>query len=211
MSGLEIMLIIFGATALLGLCIVLPLVIYSKNYHKAPLETQWKISDKELLLLFDEQIDGYLTVKTLVSLTKLTESEAKKRLHNLSYTQTITSRYTSWGNTHFTLKEKNDLRPSPKLSSNPFITTEDLFLLFKHHNYELTLQKICLNTGLPINVIVKEMKRFIKEKIVVKLVDRWFNSSYVLSEPYRSRGIEEVKNEDFLDLDLSKIYKKEMK
>jgi len=158
--------------------------------------------------MMSQQRSGYLSPEQLAKGSGLSKGYAKKRLFALLHKRVITNRFSGMKQ-FFKLKEEIDNRPGPKLSNNPFITTDDLFLLFAHHNYELTIHKICIDTGLPVNVIYKELERFVKEKVIVKISDRFFNTSYILREPYSSNPEKEVDSEDFLNLDLSKIYQKE--
>ena len=206
MSTSFILLLVIGLVSTLSM-VVLIYAIYN-NSVKVPRDTQWQLSDKEILILISKQNNGYLTAEQLAEASELSKASAKKRLYNLLYKKVITSKTTGI-KAYFKLNEEIDLRQGPQLSHNPFITTDDLFVLFKHHNYELTLHKICIDTGLPVNVIYKELKRFVKEKIIVKLYDSFGKTSYILKEPYDSNPDKPIESEDFLDLDLSKIYHKE--
>jgi hypothetical protein len=188
--------------------VAFPILLYRNNHIKVPRETQWQISDKEILLMMSQQRSGYLSPEQLAKGSGLSKGDAKKRLFALLHKRVITNKYSGMRQ-FFKLKEEIDGRSGPRLSNNPFITTDDLFLLFAHHNYELTIHKICIDTGLPVNVIYKELERFVKEKVIVKISDRFFNTSYILREPYSSNPEKDVASEDFLDLDLSKIYQKE--
>lgn len=191
--------------------IALPIFLYQKSYVKLPKETQWKISDKEILMLINQQANGYLTPKDLEAQSSLTLSESKSRLNNLLYKKAITSKYTGMGKRYLKLIEPIDERPAPLLSSNPYITTSDLLILFERHNYELSLQKICIDTGLPVNVIIKELNCFAKEKIIIKLYDQYANTTYILSDAYKDKPESLKSKSSVLDLDLSKIYMKEVK
>jgi len=205
-----VVILIAVLTVCILLFIFLPIAIYRNNNIKVPRETQWKVSDKDILLIMSKQRNGYLSPDDLARITDLTKSEAKKRLFSMVYKRAISFKQSGL-KYYFHLKEEVDSRQAPQLSNNPYITTADLMLLFKHHNFELTLQKICIDTGLPINVIYKELQRFIKEKVIVKLSDRFFNVSYILKEPYNSNPEKRIDTEDILNLDLSKIYQKEMR
>ena len=189
--------------------IAFPIFLYRNNHIKVPRETQWQISDKDILLMMSKQRNGYLTSDQLAKSSELSKGDAKKRLYGLLHKRVITNKYSGMKQ-FFKLKEEIDDRPGPKLSNNPFITTDDLFILFAHHKYELSIHKICIDTGLPVNVIYKELQRFITEKIIIKISDRFFNTSYILNEPYCSNPDKNIDTEGFLDLDLSKIYQKEI-
>ncbi len=204
----EILITILAIVSFAVLFVAFPILLYRNNHIKVPRVTQWQISDKEILLMMSQQRSGYLSPEQLAKGSGLSKGYAKKRLFALLHKRVITNRFSGMKQ-FFKLKEEIDNRPGPKLSNNPFITTDDLFLLFAHHNYELTIHKICIDTGLPVNVIYKELERFVKEKVIVKISDRFFNTSYILREPYSSNPEKEVDSEDFLNLDLSKIYQKE--
>lgn len=206
----EVLIAILAVSFFTLFFIAFPIFIYRNNNISVPKKTQWKISDKEILLMISKQKNGYLSPVQLANNSDLTKSEAKKRLFALLYKRVITNKYSGMKQ-FFKIKEEIDSRPGPKLSNNPYITTDDLFVLFEHHNYELTLHKVCIDTGLPVNVIYKELQRFVKEKIIIKISDRFFNTSYILNEPYNSNPKKRVESEDFLDLDLSKIYQKEVR
>ena len=142
----------------------------------------------------------------------LTVKEAKARLTRLLYRGLLTHGYSKKFNNYYSLKEKMVDGPYPKLSEDPFLTIRDLILLFKHFDYRLSIQDLCLATDLPVEVIVQEMKFFLKEKIVDELnqisADGMSVGSkyFILLDPYRENPESIADKETALDLNVSKMY-----
>ena len=67
---------------------------------------------------------------------------------------------------YYTLAKSIEKSYDLNLSNDPFMTVEDLMIIFKHYDYQVSLQEVCLSTGLPLKVILEEMKYFEKEKVV---------------------------------------------
>lgn len=214
-----------GATAAIVLtgiiltCILLGVLIWKgwKNNIEEIETTQHIISDGDLLKLFQQQPDGYLDADRIAALTGLTKKQAKFRLTFLAHKKVLRGKYTkSMMKMFYALAQPIQERELPKMSNEPFLTTDDLINLFKSHNYRLTLQDICLATGLPISIIDKEMNYFAKEKIVQVLFgmnsEGMTNSSeWVLQEPYRSNPKKCLELEDLINPELEKIYAEEHK
>ena len=142
----------------------------------------------------------------------LTVKEAKARLTRLLYRGLLTHGYSKKFNNYYSLKEKMVDGPYPKLSEDPFLTIRDLILLFKHFDYRLSIQDLCLATDLPVEVIVQEMKFFLKEKIVDELnqisADGMSVGSkyFILLDPYRENPESIADKEAALDLNAKKLY-----
>ena len=86
--------------------------------------------------------------------------------------------------------------------------------LFKHHNHQLTIQDVCIDTGLPIPVIKREFKYFIKEKIVKLFYTNGIGTqsiSYILNEPYRNNPDAFLEKEEQINFQLEEILEPEMK
>lgn len=180
------------------------------HFRKKTEQTQHIISDKELLELIQNQPDGLISTKQLMKATGLKKSTANNRISLLSQFNMLRTFYSGLTG-YYGLKEPIlDLAP-PQLSNQPFLTVDDLLLLFKRHSGKLTLQKICIDTNLPVNVIIRELDYFVKEKMVKKLVSMDANGVahsriYVLEEPYRSNPDIFMEKEAVLNLELEKIY-----
>lgn len=201
--------LMFVAIAIVTLLTAL-LVKSTKNYY-SPDASHISTSDKELLLLIGNQNDGLLSVKSAMKQTGMTKAEAKKRFTILTLKGVVKSGYTSSLSYYYSLKQPLKSGPFPKLSSDPFLTTGDLMTLFKFFDYRLTLQDLCLATNLPVTVIAKEMKVFIKEKIIDELHHTsadGMNSYkfYILKGEYRNNPDKHIEQESEIDLDLSKLY-----
>ncbi|NNE29555.1 MAG: hypothetical protein HKN16_07955 [Saprospiraceae bacterium] len=163
---------------------------------------QAKISDRDLLLLFDEQPDGLLSKQQIKLQTGLTSSEVRSRLQFFVLNKVLRTSYTNKLKYYYSLSNPLDKREGPALSDKPFLTVADILTLFKHFDYRMSLQDICMATRLPMQVILREMKYFEKEKVVV-LLHTTTNvhtgetiKDYILQEPYRSNP------EKFMDLEL---------
>ena len=88
-------------------------------------------------------------------------------------------------------------------------------LLFKHFDYRVSIQDICMATGLPVSVIREEMKHFIKKEIVREVINAvsdgmtHYSSSrfYILRDPYRNNPDAYLEQEEAIDFELKEIYK----
>ncbi len=173
--------------------------------------TQHKLSDKELLLKFEAEPDGFLTVKRLMENSDLTKSEAKFRMTYLSYMGFLKTSYNSSYKSVYSLNKKLDRREIPELSNKPFLTVEDILKLFKTYDFQLSLQNMCIATGLPLSVIKKEMKYFEKEKVIESMTEYTADGMtgrkfWTLKEPYRSNPDKFLALETKMNLELEKLY-----
>jgi len=174
-------------------------------------QTQDKLSDKNLLLSFEEEPDGFLTYKRLMAKTSLTKSEAKFRLTFLSYMGIVKGSFSSSYKSMYSLSEKLDHRETPPLSDKPFLTVEDILNLFKTFDFKLNLQNICIATGLPLSIIKKELKYFEKEKVIESVTEYTADGMggkrfWILKEPYRSNPDQFLALESKMNLELEKLY-----
>lgn len=204
--------------AFLGALLLFGLIVYW--FHQAGVkkieDTQDKLSDKDFLLLFEEEPDGFLTVQRLLAKSKLTKAEAKFRFNYFHQQGLITYSTSGLSKYYYRLKKANQHRSYPAFSNSPFLTVEDILKIFKTCNYQVSLQDICLATGLPISIIKKEMRFFEKENLIEKLAESkdggmTYFSFWVLKEPYRSNPDQFLALEEKLNLELEKIYQYEMR
>lgn len=189
-----------------------------RSAHKKALEeSYWEMSDKELLLFVDSQPDKLLDADMVARSTSLSTKEAKMRIRNLTYKGLLKIASSHGGfKYYYSLIQPIRKGPYPTLSSDPFLTVSDLMILFKFFDYRLSLQDICLSTGLPINVIKEEMKYFVKKEIIKQVTARvgdgvtYLSSArfYILMDPYRSNPDAYLEQEEEIDLDLGEIYNK---
>ena len=194
---------------------ILFLVAGAIQSYNAPLESFSEMSDREILLTIQNQIDGIITPEILAGSTILTKSEAKARLKRLNYRGLLKSSYSTKNfKAFYMLKQPIKEGPYPILSEHPFLSVSDLMILFKFYDYRLSLQDICMATGLPIVIIQKEMKYFIKKEIVQE-IQNWTSDGmslqgkfYILQSQYRTNPEAYIENEASIDLDLGKMYEK---
>jgi len=203
-----------------GLLAMAAFLLYWAYYsYTAVSESNFELTDREILHFIGEQADGLASAEILSDRTDLNKSEAKNRLSLLHMRQVLHGSHSShWPyQTHYSLKQKIDERTAPVLSNNPFLSVEDLLKLFIHHDYKLTLHDLIMATNLPINIIVREMKYFIKNKIVNAVTQSYSpdgmttvysKSFYVLRGEYRDNPESLIKDQEKYNLDLSKIYEK---
>ncbi|MBT8231911.1 MAG: hypothetical protein KJN84_04755, partial [Bacteroidia bacterium] len=94
----------------------------SRGYKK----TSDSVTDKEILLLIQNQKSGYLSPKELSKNFEISLKDANVRLKYLEYLKTISSKENKYSNTHFYyLNDSISKAPYPTLSEKPFITTSD--------------------------------------------------------------------------------------
>ena len=187
-----------------------------KNQENASFQSQRFLTDKELFLLIDQEPDQLMTSKRLAEKTDLTLKQAKNRLSFLLRMGVLTASHDSRLKSFYSLREPVEQVEIPGLSDEPFLTVEDILLLFKAHNYKLTYQRACLSTGLPIAVIKEEFKYFVKQKIITQvwspaMAGQTRSKMYLLKEPYRSNPDKFIEREEQMNLELQKIYVKEMR
>ena len=188
---MKVLLILLGVVLLPIVLTFLLVYLYNRGRSKKSAETQRFITDREILRLIEAQPDGMLSGEQLAEKTELTKSQAKVRLALLREFGALNSHYTSGFRYYYSLTGPIDARPAPALSSEPFLTVEDILTLFKHFNYRITPQQLIMATGLPVTIIKREMKYFQKQKVLQSLTQVSHAGgvgarSFVLVEPYRS-------------------------
>jgi hypothetical protein len=189
-------------------------IIYTKNYRGAIKDSQVVISDKDLIIFINSQPDKIVDRKLLMNEFGLSKFEAGGRLNHFftnGLLQVMTSR--SGLKRYYTLSRAIEKSFDLELTEDPFITVEDLLLIFKNYDYQVTLQEVCLSSGLPIKVILEEMKYFEKEKVIKCLLLRQhggfsYQKVYTLCEPYRSNPDQFMNLQEEANLELKEIVKK---
>ena len=198
--------------SLLALLIIFS-IVYTRKTSRAIKESQSDITDKALLEFINSQPDKIVNVQMLIQEFGLTKFQAGSRLRSLSHYGVLKRMHTRNGmKAFYTLGRPIDKPYDLKLTDDPFMTVEDLMVIFEHYEYQVTLQELCLVTGLPIKVLIEEMKYFEKEKIVNYLL--MTNSSgvthsrvFTLREPYRSNPREYMSLVN-ANYELKEIYQK---
>ncbi len=191
---------------------VLPLLIvlfiYLRN-KKTNRDTQRVISDPDLLRLIDGEPDQLLSPHLLRDKTGLTLNEARSRLSNLLM-YGILHRSIGGSRHYYGLTEPLPEDKKLTLSPDPFLTVEDLLTIFAAHHYRVSAQDLIMATGLPLNVLKREMKHFQQRGIVQSMrgvvpqgtVGKRF---FTLQEPYRSNPERFRARASELDLELKEI------
>lgn len=186
-------------------------IAYTRKSNRAVKDSQVDVSDKELIEFFNSQPDKIVDNKALMNEFGLTKFEAGSRLRHLlthGLLKMMSSR--NGMKRYYTLQKPIEKSYDLELTDDPFITVEDLLLIFKHYDYQVTLQEICLCSGLPIKVILEEMKYFEKEKVIKCLLASQngglsHQKVYTLCEPYRSNP-DQFLNLKEANFELKEIY-----
>lgn len=188
------------------------LIAYVKRTNRAIKYSQVDVTDKQLIEYINEQPDKIVDTKMLVEQFGLTKFEAGGRLRHMLNNGILRILRTRNGlKSYYTLLKPIDKEYSLDLTDDPFMTIEDLMLIFKHYDYQVSIQEICLCTGLPLKVINEEMKYFEKENVVKCLLMTnqsgfGYQRIYTLCEPYRSNPEEYLSLKD-ANFELKEIYK----
>ncbi len=186
-----------------------------RGYVKEIEYDQHLITDKELLETIARQPGGIVSIKQLAEITPLTKKQVRFRMIYFMGQGVVKQSHDGKMSAYYSLAAPIDERPAPPLSDKPFLTVEDILTLFKRHDHQLTLQKICMDTGLPIVVIKREMKYFTKEKIVKMLYSYNENGTttsrtYILEEPYRSDPDIFLEREDEINFELEELLEEDI-
>lgn len=199
---------------LVSLCVAIGLVVfllvYLANQKKIKRETQRDISDRDILKLINGKIDGIINAQELANETSLAKSEARTRLTALGSMGILRCSVYGLSNIHFELTRPLEERHIPALSPEPFLTAEDILKLFVAHDYRLDYQDLVMATGLPLEVLKREMKYFTKEKMVRPLSKTMGYGMhpyrfFILEEPYRSNPKKFIQNQESVDLKLKEL------
>lgn len=170
-------------------------------------DTQRLITDLELLRLFEKQPGGLLSADMIAKKTELTKGEATARLSNLSTGGLLIAGTNPSGMKYFyELSAPLEEIPGIELSGEPFLTIEDLQEVFIAYDYKVSPHDLMVTTGLPWNMLSREMQHFRKQGVIdVAYIQRPGDSykQYILMEQYhrsetfdlesRTRINEEVK------------------
>jgi len=172
------------------------------------------ISDRDLLLLINEEPDRIISASNLAKKTEMNINQASMRLSRLNFNGLVRA-MSSGFKSFYELKKEIDSKDLLQLSEKPFISIEDLFTLFKHFEHKMDLQDICVATGLPFKVIKREMKYFEKEGIVHYMHSHstdgtTANRFYTLQDAYKGNSGNNDLRFEAINLDLEKIYREEL-
>ena len=208
--GWIIALVFLGILLYVGL--IIGIIYGARNLREIQNKaSQHLLTDYDLIHLINNEPDNMMTTKRLTAKSNLNKQQARRRLRYLYYSGLLNVFQDPTFARHYTLKQEVKGAWLPDLSDRPFLTVEDILLLFKHYDYKVTLQDVCLSTKLPVSIIKREFDYFIKEKVIQKIkpvAPMSFTHQYVLQEPYRSSPESFLRKKDELDLELENLYVK---
>lgn len=198
------------AILLVSLAIMTFLIVWGVKRHQITMgQSDNILSDRGLLLLINAEPDRIINAVSLAKKSGMSLGQARTRLQRLQFAGVVNS-MSSGIKSFYELKTPIEQEDLISLSDQPFISIEDLFTLFDHFKHKMSLQDICVATGLPFKVIKEEMKYFQKEGVVHSMTQH--NGSgmvaskfYTLQDAYKNRKGNSEDNEE-MNLDLKKIY-----
>ncbi len=180
--------------------------VYKSRVRKS---TQRTISDPDLLRLIHNEPDQMVSPHILSAKTDLSLNAARSRLGELM-NYGIFNRNVGGSRYYYSLKEPLPEDKNLPLSSDPFLTVEDLLVIFEAYNGRVSAQDLIMATGLPLGILKREMKHFQKQGIVRAM--RGYSQNgfvmqrfFILEEPYRSNPDRFRAKAEKLDLEMKKI------
>ncbi len=206
MDNAVILAIVIAVTSLL--LAMIPLIL---NYQKKQNSTtQRDISDRELLRLLHREPDQLISPHLLSEKTGITLNQARNRLNALFMYGILNRSQNSKGRYFFGFREELQEGPQLVLSPDPFLTVEDLLQIFSAHDNRVSPQELIMATGLPLEIIKREMKYFEQEGIVQKLsrldaMGTMQSRFFVLQEPYRSDPDKFRQRAGVMDLEMREL------
>lgn len=213
-----------GAVIALSICFAVIifsisfLIFYIHKQNKIVEETQSKITDKELIEIINNTTGKIVTVQQLSRKLQMKKTDLSHRLRYLASKKVLKIlRNTMGTKVYYGLskpieKDYTTLR----LSNEPFMTLDDLIKIFEFYDYNVSLMDICLVTGLPVKIIIREMKYFQKKGIINQIVQSMdpygasMKSIYILSEDYANSSFTSL-DESQTNLELKEVYRKAVK
>lgn len=196
-----------------ALSIMALLIVWGVRQHRSSMNaSETRLTDRDLLLLINAEPDRIINAANLAKKSGISLSQARTRLHRLMYAGVV-HQMTSGFKYFYELKNPIQKENLIDLSDNPFISIEDLITLFEHFEYKMTLQNICIATGLPFKIIKEEMKYFQKEGVVHEMSQHSgtgliANKFYTLQDGFKGSRGDFVARDKEINLDLEQIYKK---
>ena len=200
-------------TLVVTLFIMTFLIVSGVKKHRQSMDaSETYLSDRELLLLINSEPDRIINAVSLDKKSRLSLRQARTRLHRLLYAGVV-HQISSGFKYFYELKAPIGKENLINLSDKPFLSIQDLFSLFDHFGHKMTLQDICVATGLPFKVIKKEMKYFQKEGVVHEMSQHTgtglvANKFYTLQDNFKGSRVDQTHRDEEINLDLEKIYQK---
>lgn len=189
-------------------CIALLAMVYYQ--HQSANNTQRHLTDRDLLRMIATEPDQLISPHQLSDKTELSLNEARARLNALFSYGILRRSFNRRGRHFFGTRAPVEEPPAMNLSADPFLTVEDLLQIFEAYDYRVTAQQMIMATGLPLNVIKREMKYFEDQQMTQRLQRSDVNGMttarfYVLQDPYRSDPDRFRAKAGQLDLEMRKI------
>lgn len=194
--------------------LVILLFFYEKATSiKTPKQESIHLSDRDLLLMLNSESDRILSPKNLADKTELTLFQADSKLKNL-HRLGLAKKMVSGVQFFYELKKPIVEADLVEMSDYPFISIEDLLALFNRHQGKMDIQDICVASGLPFQIIEREMKYFEQKGIIHKLSEmrlegKTAKSFYTLQSTYKNIEAHDHLTLKEINLDLIEIYEKE--
>lgn len=178
-------------------------VWYTQRSKMQVSDTQRIVTDKELLKLFEKQPGGLLSATMIIEKTGLTKAETTSRLTSLAHWGFLRAGLNSSSMGYFyEITTGLEDYIGPELSAEPFLTIRDLQHIFEAYDHKVSPQDLLMATGLPWNVIEREIKYFRKEKVLEYVnIARPDDSpiQFILLEPYNNPQTLDLKEAERLD------------
>ena len=183
-----------------------------RKHRKSMNRSETYLSDRDLLILINAEPDRIISAAVLAKKSRLTLGQARTRLHRFMHASVV-HQMTSGFKYFYELKTPIVKEHLIDLSDSPFISIEDLMTLFEHFGYKMTLQDICMATGLPFKVIKEEMKYFQKKGVVHEMTQHTAmgmiaKKFYTLQDGYKGGQADRKDRDREINLDLEQIYRK---
>jgi hypothetical protein len=141
--------------------------------------------------------------------TGLTKAETTSRLTPLVHWGILRAGMNPTGTNYFyELTAPLEAYTGPELSTEPFLTIRDLQHIFEAYDHRVSPQDLLMATGLPWNVIAREIKYFRKEKVLDYVNIARPNDSpfqFVLLEPYNNPETMDLKEAERLNREMKEV------
>lgn len=195
--------IIITTLTVLSVLLIIWAVLYQQRSNRQVRDTQRTITDRDLLSLFEQQAGGLVSSKMITEKSGLTKTETTSRLTPLVQWGMLRAGMNPSGTNYFyELTAPLEEYTGPKLSDEAFLTIRDLQHIFEAYDHKVSPQDLLMATGLPWNIIAREIKYFRKEKVLEYVTIARPDDSpiqFVLLEPYNTPETLDLKDAERLD------------
>lgn len=201
--------IIIISLAVIGVLLMVWAIWYTQHNKQMVQNTQRIITDRELIRLFEQQPGGLLSRSMIAEKTGLTKAEVTSRLTSFAHWGIVRAGVNATSTNYFyELTAKLETYTGPELSAEPFLTVRDLQHIFEAYAYKVSPQDLLMATGLPWNVIEREIKYFRKEKVLeYTRIDRPDDSpiQFILLEPYNNPATLDLEEAERLNRGMKEV------